>query len=451
MKLQAYMDAITALPPDISQAEAQLEGQSQKSVKIQAGKVTATHSFARNAIYVRATAQRTGITYTENLAEEPFAVMRRAVENARIVSTSEEISLTPPGLAYPDLPQGKPEMPSFEALIASAQSVEKAVVSYCGDAQLADCRLAYTRYADEVANSLGLAVESTCGFYSLECQVVAEAGGRKGEKRFSLLSGSPDAFPLETVVSNAVQSAHLQATSEPVAPGVYNTLVARDAACDFLFMLWRAMSAAQNRQTGSAFAGLEGQPVGAECVSLVSSGFHPACPIHYRFDNEGMPVAPNRLMDRGVFRSLMYNRGTARKADLESTGNAGRRITMSGVIQVPLLVTPKVLYIEAGGLGREEMLSRLEDGLVIETILDSFHGIDYSSGEFSVPVVCSIVRQGQVRAASQVLVWAGNLKEVLAQTAAVGRDMQFSCFRDSFTLGAPDLLIRSQQFAGAGE
>jgi len=225
-------------------------------------------------------------------------------------------------------------------------------------------------------------------------------------------------------------------------------LISADAACDFLFMLWRSMSAAQQRQSGAAFAGKEGQKIGADCLSIVSSPMHPGCPIRYRFDNEGMPVAHTRLMDRGVFRSLMHNRSTALERGITSTGNAGRRVTMSGVVQVPLLVTPKVLYIEAGEKSRAGLLEMAGSGLVIETILDSFHGIDYSSGEFSVPVMCSVIRAGEICAAGGALVWSGSLQDVLRSVRAAGSEMHFSCFRDSYTLGAPDLLVQSQTFSG---
>jgi PmbA protein len=449
MKLQTYLEAFKALPADISQAEAHLEEQSQKTVTVQGGKAVSTQAYTRSAIYVRATGQRTGVTYTENLAEAPVAVMRRALQNARLVTAAEEITLTPPGLAYPDYPSGQLEIPSFDELRHAAVGLEQQVVSLCGEARLASCSLTYTRYADEVANSLGLAVNSACGYFALEGQIVAEAGRGKGEKRLKLLSDRLDNFHLEAVLP-AAATARWQAAPVAVPSGTYDIVIAGEAACDFLFMLWRSMSAAQHRQAGATFAGLEGQRIGASCVNLLSSGLHPACPIRYRFDNEGMPVAHTRLMDQGVFRSLMHNRSTARAAGVPSTGNGGRRITMSGVIQVPLLVTPKVLYLEPGEARRDELLRRLGQGLVIETVLDSFHGIDYASGEFSVPVMCTIVREGQVGAASLPLVWTGNLKAVLNKTKAVGGELHFSCFRDSFTLGASDMLVQAQNFSGAG-
>lgn len=450
MKVRPYIEAFKSLPSDIAQAEAHLEEQAQKSVTVQSGRVVSTQFFRRSALYVRATAERTGVTYTENLAEDPLAVMRRAVENGRIITSGEEATLTPPGLAYADLPRGPLEIPSFEEVTRAAATLEQKVLSACGDARLASCRLTYTRYADEVANSLGLAVDGACGYYTLDCHLVGEVDGSKGEQKLTWLGESPDGFRLEPAVQHGAATARLLAAPSPVPPGRQNVIINRDAACDFLFMLWRSMSAAQNRQSGSAFAGREGRSTGTTCVSLVSSGSHPGCPIRYRFDNEGTPVTATRLMDRGVFRSLMHNRTTAQAAGVASTGNAGRRITMSGVIQVPLLVTPKVLYVEAGEQDRDELLRLLGDGLVIEEILDMFHGIDYASGEFSVPVTCTIIRGGEARAGTGALVWAGNLADVLGRTAAVGRDMHFSCFRDSYTLGASDLLVQDQRFAGAG-
>jgi predicted Zn-dependent protease len=201
---------------------------------------------------------------------------------------------------------------------------------------------------------------------------------------------------------------------------------------------------------GAAFACNEGQKIGDSCVNLISAGDHPQCPICYRIDNEGMLVVKAHLVDRGVFRSMMHSRSTAEEKGIDSTGNAGRRVTMSGAIQATLLVTPKVLYVQAGTSSYDDLLHDMADGLVLVRVLDTFHGIDYASGEFSVPVMCLIVRSGRVCGATQALVWSGNLKDVLNKTQAVGQQMHFECFRHSFTLGGPDMLVRNQLLASAG-
>lgn len=455
MRLQPHIDAFRALPPGVAQAEAHLEAQAQKRVAVRDGQAISTEFFDRSALYVRATGASdtgaaTGLTYTENLAEEPVAVMRRAVENARVISATDAVTFTPPGLTYADDPRGPLTPPTLAELTRAAAGLEQAARSFCEDARLASCSLTYTRYVDEVANSLGLAVESACGYYTLECHILSERNGSQGEKKLKLLSDSPDGFNLEPAARDAARTARLLAGTAPIRAGAQPVILAADAACDFLFMLWRAMSAGQNRQSGAAFAGREGQQVAAAGVTLVSSATHPGCPIRYRFDNEGMPVARTRLVDRGVFRSLMSNRGTAGQTGGASTGNAGRRVTMSGVIQAAVQVTPKVLTIEAGEARRDEMLRQMGDGLIVEEILDSFHGIDYASGAFSVPVTCAVVSGGERQPGSRTLVWTGNLAAALNGVAAVGVEMRFSCFRDSYTLGAPDILIQDQSFAGAG-
>jgi len=450
MKTQPYIDAFKSLPGDIRQAEVHLEGQARKSVSMRDGALDDTLSYQRFALYVRATGRNTGIVYTENLGEDPVEVMRRAIAGAAIVSAAQEVPLTPPiVLQGGAVPLAQPA-PTFEELTAAAAALEKKAQALCGDARLEGFTLAHTRYADEVANSLGLAVESGCDYYSLDMHVVCQSGGVMGEKAVTLLAGHPASFPLERALADVLTTARLQTAPSAVPSGRHDLILSRYAGHQFMFMLWRSMSAMQKRQSGCAFAGKEGLKIGDSSVSIISSGSHPACPICYAFDNEGMPVTHTRLMDKGVFKSMLHNRSTAQEAGVPSTGNAGRRITISGAIQVPLLVTPKILYVEEGGLERDEMLAQMGDGLVVDTILDEYHGIDYSSGEFSVPVMCLVVRDGRVCGASRALVWSGNLKDVLNKTQAAGKEVHFSCFRDSFTLGTPDMLVRNQAIASAG-
>ncbi|MBN1316758.1 MAG: hypothetical protein JXA42_14865 [Anaerolineales bacterium] len=448
--MQMYIDAFKSLPVHVKQAEAHLEMQTQKSVSMRDGVVRTTESLSKKVLYVRATGKNTGVTYTENLSEEPVAVMRRAIENANIVSSSIIVTLTPTGLDYADYPRGMEDVPSMEEMLAVTSSLENQARSLCRGARLADCTLSYIKYADQVANSLGLSVDSACHYYALNLHVLVEINGSVGEKRKTLIGEKVDNLSLEKPIRDALITARLQAAPMAEPSGKHDLIISKDAAHDFLFMLWRSMSAMQNRQSGAAFTGKEGQKIGDSCVTIISAGDHPQCPIRYRIDNEGMPVVKTELIDRGVFRSMMHNRSTAEVMGITSTGNAGRRVTLSGAVQVPLLVTPKILYVKPGFYCYDELLALMGDGLMAIRVLDTFHGIDYSSGDFSVPVMCLIVRGGQVCGATRALVWSGNLKDVLNKTQAVGKQMHFECFRLSFTLGGPDMLVRNQVFASDG-
>jgi predicted Zn-dependent protease len=446
MKLQAYIEAFKSLPADIKQGEAHLEVQSQKSLSVQDGLVKATESFNRNVLYVRATGTNTGIAYTENISEEPLSVMRRVIENSRLVTKNQNITFTPPGLAYPNHPRPAKEAPAFTELLVAAVALEKKAQSLCRGAKLANCTLSHTRNEDEVANSLGLDVESSCSYYTLELQVISQVNDKMGEKNLTLYSESLDGFKIEDGMRDVLQIARLQAAPSAFPSGKVDLILSKLATHEFLFMLWRSMSAIQNRQSGATFAGKIGQKTGDSCVSIVSSNAHPACPIRYCIDVEGMPVSETRLMDRGVFKTLLHNRLTARETGVSSTGNAGRH----GTVPVPVLVTPKVLWVEAGEKSHAELMEQLKDGLMITSILDAYHGIDYSSGEFSVPVMGLVIKDGNVCAATQSLVWTGNLKDVLNKTQAVGREMYFSYsrfMRDNFVLGGPDMLVRNQAIA----
>jgi PmbA protein len=375
--------------------------------------------------------------------------MHRAIENANIVSSSRQVSFTPVGLEYADDSPVGYEAPGMENMLASTALLESKARSLCQDARLAGCTLAYVEYADQVANSLGLSVKSCCRYFALNIHLLVEKNGSVGEKQMTLLGETADDFKLEEPIREALITARFQAAPEGVPSGKYDLIISRNAAYDFLFMLWRSMSAVQQRQSGAAFAGKEGQKIGDLCVTIVNAGDHRQCPIRYRIDNEGMPVVKTRLMVRGVFRSMMHNRSTAGEMGISSTGNAGRRVTMSGAIQVPLLVTPKILYIQAGNKSYDELLRLMGDGLVLVRVLDTFHGIDYASGEFSVPVMCLIVRGGRVCGATRSLVWSGNLKDVLNKTQAVGNRMHFDCFRHSYILGGPDMFVQNQILSSA--
>ncbi|MGD8710406.1 MAG: metallopeptidase TldD-related protein, partial [Ectothiorhodospiraceae bacterium] len=68
------------------------------------------------------------------------------------------------------------------------------------------------------------------------------------------------------------------------------------------------------------------------------------------FDNEGVATAPRRLVDAGVLQGYVLSSYSARKLDMETTGNAG------GVHN---------LTIEPGDKGFEELVGNMGEGLVV--------------------------------------------------------------------------------------
>jgi len=120
----------------------------------------------------------------------------------------------------------------------------------------------------------------------------------------------------------------------------------------------------------SVFVNKLGQKVASDIVTMrdVPASYSMANRV---FDDEGVPIRENVLIERGVLKTYLHNTSTAKIFKTETTGNAG--IVYPG---------PWNLELDAGNISKEEMLEDIKRGLYLtNTWYTRFQ--NYATGDFS--------------------------------------------------------------------
>ena len=160
-------------------------------------------------------------------------------------------------------------------------------------------------------------------------------------------------------------------------------------------------------------------------------------------DCEGTLCRNQTVVREGVLAGLLHNLSTADKTGGELTGNAGRKVTISGVVQTDIRITPKNLVILPGENSLEDMISRIREGILLIECFDEFHCVDMASGDFSVPGEGVLIRDGRLQERLVNLTIEGNLLKTLSDIRAVGRESCIFPIPDvrSFVITAPALHV----------
>ena len=120
----------------------------------------------------------------------------------------------------------------------------------------------------------------------------------------------------------------------------------------------------------SIFVDKLGQKVAADTVTMrdVPASYSMSNRV---FDDEGVPVRENVLIDKGVLKTFVHNTSTAKMFKTETTGNAGL-----------VFPSPWNLELDAGDLSKEEMFENVKRGLYLtNTWYTRFQ--NYAKGDFS--------------------------------------------------------------------
>jgi TldD protein len=172
-----------------------------------------------------------------------------------------------------------------------------------------------------------------------------------------------------------------------------------------------------NRKGTSAFAGLMGQMIASEDVTVVDDGTIPDRRGSISIDDEGTASRCTTLIENGKLVGFMQDRMNARLMGVQPTGN-GRRQSYAH-IPLPRMTNT---YMLNGKRTPEEILASMKTGLYAK----SFGGgqVDITSGKFVFTVTeAYIIENGKLTRPVKGATLIGSGAEALKRISMVGNDM----------------------------
>jgi TldD protein len=172
-----------------------------------------------------------------------------------------------------------------------------------------------------------------------------------------------------------------------------------------------------NRKKQSAFAGLIGQKVASEKVTVVDNGVMANRRGSLNVDDEGTPTQETVLIEKGVLRQYLSDKLSAKLLGLPSTGS-GRRESYSS-IPMPRMTNT---YMLAGEDEPEDILRSVKKGLYAVNF--SGGSVDITNGKFVFAASeAYLIEDGKVTAPVKGAMLVGNGPEALKYVSMVGHDL----------------------------
>lgn len=422
----------------ISPAEATVALSESFSVRVRAQKLEDYKVSDRIQLTLRGRWQgRIGTASTQAMDEESLALLIQGVkESAELIENDEQDDILPPDAQYG-------AVCNYSDAIDTISAEDKIALAMCIDERLcaADARISpdatVVSTASEVfsiKNTLGLDLSHSSNLIYAYASCLAREG-EAAATGFKLLWGYAleDVSPFDVAdgcVKDAVEklgAGRLQSGARPV--------VIRSNAMADLLSTFSGVFSADNAQKGlSLLAGKEGTAIASPAVTLTDDPLMPwgmgSCP----FDREGAATMTKNVIDGGVLRTLLHNRKTAKKAGVATTGNAAG----SG------RVAPSNLYIQPGQATLQDLLARMENGLLLTEVSGLHAGANPISGDFSLLARGFEVVDGEIQRAVEQFTVAGNFFALLQDIEAVGSDLLF----EGSPIGSPSVAVKKLNIAG---
>ncbi len=171
----------------------------------------------------------------------------------------------------------------------------------------------------------------------------------------------------------------------------------------------------ENIQKGrSALAGKLGEKIGADGLDIVDDGLLEGGIGSARSDHEGTPSRINHILENGVLGTYLYDKYTAGKDGVESTGSAVR-----GNYAQTTSIDVRNLKIEYPA---SDIVSETQKGVLVGSVIGA-HTANPISGDFSVEARNSfLVEDGDIGSPIKSMMVTGNVFELLHNISGAGRD-----------------------------
>jgi len=270
-------------------------------------------------------------------------------------------------------------------------------------------------------------------------------GGAVGFELFDLHSP-------EEVAEVATERSLLMLSARKAPMGRMAVVLSSDAGGTMIHeAIGHGLEADLAQQGLSVYSKKIGEKVASPLITVVDDPTLPQKRGSYPFDDEGVSSRRTVLVDQGILRSYLYDRLSAFKDGVESTGN-GRRESYQHK-PIPRMSNTMIL---PGKMKPEEIIRSVEKGLLVKKMGGG--QVNTVNGDFVFEVSEGyLIEKGSVSDPVRGAILIGNGPQVLKEIDMVGDDLGFgigTCGKDGQgvpagdaqpTLRIPELVVGGQQ------
>ncbi len=220
--------------------------------------------------------------------------------------------------------------------------------------------------------------------------------------------------------------------STQIQTGIYDGILKPQAVCDLLGILSSSFLGENLFKNKTKLKDKVGKQCFSEVLNIVDSG---KVGINgFLMDGEGTPSKENKVVEKGVFLTFLYDTYYGKKFGRESTGNAVRTN-----IKEPPRCGIRGLFVKKGNTNLDD--NAISNGIIIRELIGA-HTANPITGEFSLGAIGHLIKGSEIIPFKEVI-FSGNVFELLNNVKAVGTDMKFYGI-----YGSPSLFIEAMKISG---
>jgi PmbA protein len=368
---------------------------------------------------------RVGFAWVAALGEAAAAeALAEARDNAQYATVDEHAGLAEPdGVEPATLDLWRDELASTPAEKKIELAMEADRLTRAGDARIR--QVPFCDYSDgwgesAIATSTGIEAESrkTSCFVSAYA-VAGEGDGTQTGYGYSAARRIEDLDVSKASEDAVTRATRLLGAKKPASSRLTVVFEGR-VSSTILAIIASTLSGEEVAKGRSLFANRVGEEVAVANFTLVDD---PTAAVAWGAtpsDAEGLACRRNSLIEGGKLLGYLYDTHSARLAGTVSTASAVR-----GGYRTTPGVGARAISVEPGDLDQDEIIARIDHGVLVQSVSGIHSGVNAVSGDFSVGAEGLMIRNGQLAEPVREITIASSLQKMLQQVSFVGSDIEW--------------------------
>jgi PmbA protein len=288
----------------------------------------------------------------------------------------------------------------------------------------------------EFYNSFGLKLKQHSNYFYVVASAVAKQGEEIKTNYDVFLGNDFSSFDRKAFVKGIGEKLVSKFGGIQCESGKYPTVLKNNIFSSLVGYFLESTSSDEVQRQSSFLIGKLGQKIASSKVTISEKPLQKNVFFSY-FDDEGVATQNKDIVKKGVLTTYLYNRETAKKDGVESTGNGsweGNKIGI-GFGNVVIKGSKKTF---------DEMIKPVKEGVYITEIEGLGTGMNSQSGDFSCQAQGYMIRDGKLAEPLNLITLSGNLLKMLEDVK--GFDSNSKLLTSSTTCS--DVLIKKMSIGG---
>ncbi|MCR5348607.1 MAG: TldD/PmbA family protein [Bacilli bacterium] len=396
-------------------------------------------SDSQNVIAAGIVNGKFGSSLTEKLDKDTFEfLVDRILRSASLNEKQEEADIFKGSEKYHKRNVYNPALedaPAEEKLAIIKAVEDKA---YAADSRVAEVEVSYSEHSSESCfyNSFGLKLKQKSNYFYVALSVVLRDGDQTKTNWAIFLDQDLGKLDQDALVKEAVEGAAKKFGADSIASKKYPTVINREVMANLIDYFLSSAVADEVQRHSSMLEGKLGQKIASSKLTIEEKPLTKNVFFSY-FDGEGVATQNKVVVKNGVLKTYFYNRETAKKDGVESTGNGtwggGRVGTGFGNI-----------FVKPGKQSFDELISGIKDGVYITDVAGLGTGMNAVSGDFSCQAEGFHIVDGKLAEPLTLITLSGNLLKMLKDLKGFANDVKMTL--DSISIASA--YIKSMNIGG---